>query len=503
MLDRQWLRAHPDVARAGAAKKKIDAPIDRFLALDQRRREVKTELDAKRAELNAVSKSIGALMGQGKRDEAEAAKARAKALSDAVREGEEEERRIDAEVAEVEAQIPNVPHESVPEGESEADNVVVRTWGEHPTFDFEPKPHWEICRDLGLVDFERGAKIAGSGFIVYTGLGARLQRGLIAFMLDHATLRRGYREVYPPYLVAAHCLEGTGDLPKFEEDLYKASDDLYLIPTAETPVTNLFRDEILSVDDLTMNFAAYSACFRREAGAAGKDTRGLQRIHQFDKVELVKYCLPEDSYHELEQLTADAESVLQLLEIPYRVSLMCGPEMSFKNSKQYDLEIWAPALNKHLEVSSSSNFEAFQARRMNLRFRRAQGEKPEFVHTLNASGVALPRLFASILENFQQPDGSVVLPEALRPYVGVERLVPDAVPKPMGRWSKPRSKSVDLTPREQDVALLVSDGFSNRQIADRLSISEQWVANVLRAVSQKLGTSNRTELALRVRSRYR
>ena len=286
----------------------------------------------------------------------------------------------------------------------------------------EPKPHWDIAASLGLLDFERAAKISGSGYALYTGWGARLQRSLFNFMIDHQTLRNGYREVYPPFVVNTASLIGTGQLPKFEEDLYKVDEDGYLIPTAEVPVTNMYRDEILSGDDLTIKHAAFSGCFRKEAGAAGKDTRGIQRMHQFDKVELVKFTRPEDSYDEHESLVRDAESVLQILGLHYRVVLLCGGDMSFSAAKCYDLEVWSPGVGKYLEISSCSNFLDFQARRAQIRFRRAAGEKPEFCHILNGSGLATPRLFSAIVETFQQPDGSVVLPEVLRPYVGTDRL---------------------------------------------------------------------------------
>jgi seryl-tRNA synthetase len=387
-------------------------------------RKQRTALNEHQAEQNRISKEIGALMGQGKREEAEAAKASVAKLKQQVLEGEARERALEAQLRELELQFPNLPHASVPDGKGSDENVVVRSWGEPPKFDAEPKPHWDLASSLALVDFERASKISGSGFAVYTGWGARLQRALINFMIDHQTLERGYAEVYPPYIVNRASLIGTGQLPKFEDDLFKVDDDLFLIPTAEVPVTNLYRDEILENWQLTLKNAAFSGCFRREAGAAGKDTRGIQRMHQFDKVELVKLTRPEESYDELELLVADAESVLQALGLHYRVSLLCTGDMSFSNAKCYDLEVWAPGVGAYLEISSCSNFEAFQARRANIRFRRAQGEKPEFVHVLNGSGLATPRLFAAILEQCQQPDGSVVLPEPIRRYVGTDVLAP-------------------------------------------------------------------------------
>jgi seryl-tRNA synthetase len=420
MLDRNLLRTSPDLVREGVRRKRTQAPLDDFLRVDEQYRALKTDLDQKRAEQNRISKSIGQLMAQGQREEAEQAKASVSELKRAIQEGEQREREFEHDLREIELRIPNVPHETAPEGDDSGQNVVVREWGEKPQLD--PVPHWDTADRLGLLDMERGSKVAGSGFAVYTGWGARLQRALIGFMIDHQTLQAGYREVYPPYLVNSASLIGTGQLPKFEEDLYKADEDRYLIPTAEVPVTNLYRDEILENDQLTLKMAAYSACFRKEAGAAGRDTRGIQRMHQFDKVELVKLTRPEDSYDELESLTRDAEAILQMLGLHYRVVLVCTGDMSFSNTKQYDLEVWAPGVGAYLEISSCSNFEAFQARRANIRFRREQGAKPEFVHVLNGSGLATPRLFAAILESCLQPDGSVLLPEPLRPYVGTDRL---------------------------------------------------------------------------------
>jgi seryl-tRNA synthetase len=416
MLDRELIRNHPDAVKAGIARKRLDPKIvDEFSRVD-------TENDEARAESNRLSKAIGQLMAQGRRDEAEDAKTKSKALKDAATDGEERERELEAELRRVELEMPNLPDESVPDGKDEADNVVVSTWGAVPVFSEEPQAHWDIADRLKLLDLPRGAKISGSGFPVYTGAGARFQRALFTFMIDHQTLRNGYREVYPPYIVNRASLVGTGNLPKFEEELYKVDEDLYLIPTAEVPLTNLYRDEILDAAELTIKLAGYSACFRKEAGAAGKDTRGIQRIHQFDKIEMVKFCLPENSYEELQSLTSDAEGVLQALGLHYRILEICTGDIGAKGSKQYDLEVWSPGIGRYLEISSCSNFEAYQSRRANIRFRRAQGEKPEHVHILNGSGLACPRLFSAILESFQQPDGSVLLPEVLRPYVGIDRL---------------------------------------------------------------------------------
>ena len=419
MLDRELLRRQPDLVREGISRKGMDpALVDVFLEADARWRAVHKELEEVQAEGNRVAKSIGALMAQGKREEAEAAKAQSRAMKERAPGLEAQDREAEAALRRIELDLPNLPHVSVPEGMTEEENVVVREWGAKPQGAFAP--HWEIAERLGLLDLPRGAKISGSGFAVYTGLGARLQRALFTFMIDHQTSKNGYSEVYPPYLVNSASLVGTGNLPKFEEDLYKADDDLYLIPTAEVPLTNLYRDEI--VDALPIKIAGYSGCFRKEAGAAGKDTRGLLRIHQFDKVEMVKFVRPEESYAELETLIADAESVLQALGLHYRVLELCAGDLGAKGCKCYDLEVWAPGVGRYLEISSCTNFEAYQSRRANVRYRPEAGAKPEYVHILNGSGLATPRLFAALLETGQQEDGSVRLPEILRPYVGTDRI---------------------------------------------------------------------------------
>lgn len=397
-------------------------PIAQWQQTYESWRTTKHSLDTSNQESNQTSKTIGQLMAQGKKEEAEQAKAQTQTLKASIKALEEAERALDAELRDLELSIPNLPHESVPEGNGEEDNVVVRSWGE-PKAGEAALPHWEIAEKLRLFDLPRGAKISGSGFVVYTGWGARLQRALFNFMIDHQTQRNGYAEVYPPYVVNTASLTGTGQLPKFAEDLYRVDDDLWLIPTAEVPVTNLYRDEILEADALPIRMAAFSGCFRREAGAAGKDTRGIQRVHQFDKVELVKLTSPDSSYDELEAMVKDAESVLQALNLPYRVSLLCGPEMSFSNAKCYDIELWSPGMSKFLEVSSCSNFESFQARRANIRFRRAAGEAPEFVHVLNGSGLATPRLFSALIETYFDPARGLVVPEVLRSYVGAD-LIP-------------------------------------------------------------------------------
>jgi seryl-tRNA synthetase len=426
MLDRALIRKEPETVRAGALRKGVNAPVDEFLAVDEKWRDAKHQLDVKNGEMNQVSKSIGALIGQGKKDEAEAAKRQTGELKAEIQRLEQLERDREAQLHEIELQFPNLPHPSVPDGDSPEQNTVVREWGDKPFFAEPPKSHIEICQELGLVDFEKGSKVSGSGFVVYTDRGSKLVRALYSWMLDYQTQNNGYTEMYPPFLVSSESLVGTGNLPKFAEDLYKTTDDLWLVPTAEVPVTNLYRDEIVDGTDLPIKLAAYTACFRREAGAAGRETRGLLRMHQFDKVELVKFVLPERSYEELETLTLDAEGVLQALGLHYRVLLLCAGDMGDKGCKCYDLEVWSPGENKYLEVSSCTNFEAYQSRRANVRFRRGPGEKPEFVHILNGSGLAVPRLFVALIESNRISNGDVVLPEPLWPYMGMEILRKDA-----------------------------------------------------------------------------
>lgn len=426
MLDRQVIRQNPEAVRLSARRKGVEAPVNEFVTKDTSWRQANREWETTQAQMNSVSKSIGVFMAQGKASEAEQAKKEAVELKSSVGELEERAKKLEAELRIVELKFPNLPHESVPDGKTAEENVVVREWGEKPFFAEPPKPHWEIAEEHGLIDFERASKISGSGFAVYRGLGAKLHRALIQFMLDHQVGNNGYDEVYPPALVTRESLIGTGNLPKFEEDLYKTNDDLYLIPTAEVPVTNLFRDEILEGTDLPVKLAAFTPCFRREAGAAGKDTRGILRTHQFEKVELVKFVLPEESYNELELLVVDAESVLQALGLHYRVLLLCAGDMGDKGCKCYDIEVWAPGEGRYLEVSSCTNFEAYQSRRANVRFRRGPGEKPEFVHILNGSGLAVPRLMVALLESYRLSDsGHVVLPEVLKPYMGLDVISSD------------------------------------------------------------------------------
>jgi len=423
MLDPKFIRADPEKVRDGIQDRQTDAAVlDEFLEADELRRRTLTEVEQLKALRNTVSEQISEMKRAG--EDAADEIARMREVSDRIKEMDSEVRDLEQRGERAALLIPNLAHETVPVGEDDKDNVIVRDWGEPPKFDFTPLPHWELATNLGLVDFERGSRMSGSGFILYTGLGATLERALINWMLDLHTGKHGYKEVFPPILVNRSSMIGTGQLPKFEFDMYRLpDDDLFLIPTSEVTVTNIYREDILDGKDLPICLTAYSPCFRREAGAAGKDTRGLLRVHQFDKVEMVKYTHPETSYDELEKLTNNAEAVLQGLELPYRVRLLCTGDMSFASAKTYDLEVWAPGVEQWLEVSSCSNCEDFQARRGNIRFRREPGAKPEFVHTLNGSGVALPRTVIAILENCQQADGSVVIPQILRPYMGGREVI--------------------------------------------------------------------------------
>ncbi len=424
MLDLQLLRDDPDRVRQAIRDKRTGDPsvVDRVLAVDERRRGAQTELQEAQTELNASSKQIGQLMGQGKRDEAQALIQRTNALKQRVKQLDEEPKRLEEEQRRLLLEIPNLPHPSVPVGATEADNEVAFEWGETVRFDFEPKPHWELAERHGLIDFERGAKVAGAGFPFYVGKGARLQRALVQLFLDLAG-EAGYTEMQPPLVVNEASGIGTGQIPDKEAMMYEAErDELFLIPTAEVPVTNFFRDEILDAADLPTKFAAFTPCFRREAGSYGKDVRGLNRLHQFDKVELVRFVHPDTSYDALESLREDAERAVRTLGLPYRRLLMCTGDMGFTQSKKYDLEVWSAGQERWLEVSSVSNFEAYQARRANIRFRPEDGGKPQFVHTLNGSGLALPRIVAALLENNQRPDGSVAIPEPLRPYTGFDSI---------------------------------------------------------------------------------
>ncbi|MCP1143173.1 serine--tRNA ligase [Lysinibacillus endophyticus] len=399
--------------------------LDEFEELDAKRRELIAKTEVLKAERNKVSEQIS-IMKRNK-ENADEVIARMRQVGDEIKELDTQLREVEEKFEYMMMRLPNIPHESVPVGTTEDDNVEVMKWGELPNFNFEAKPHWDLATDLQIVDFERAAKVTGSRFIFYRGLGARLERALMSFMMDLHAEEHGYEEMLPPVIVNRDSLTGTGQLPKFEEDVFKLADtDYFMIPTAEVPVTNFFRDEIIDGDMLPKGFAAYSACFRSEAGSAGRDTRGLIRQHQFNKVELVRFVKPEDSYDELEKLTGHAEKVLQLLGLPYRKLLMCTADLGFTAAKKYDLEVWMPTQNMYREISSCSNFEDFQARRANIRFRREQGAKPEYVHTLNGSGLAIGRTVAAILENFQQEDGSVIIPEVLRPYMGGKEVIAPA-----------------------------------------------------------------------------
>lgn len=425
MLDLRLLRNDPETVKDALRKRGDEtllSAIDEVLAQDESRRMAIAQVEELKARRNAVSKEVGALKRKG--EDADALILEMRAVGEKIQELDATVSSSEERIREILLGIPNMPHPSVPEGGEEA-NVVVREWGEKHTFPFEPKPHWELGEDLGILDLPRGAKISGSGFPLLKGKGARLQRGLVDYMLDLHTTQHGYQELRVPYLVTAESMTGTGQLPKFAEESYVTQrDELWLIPTAEVPITNLHRDEILSLEELPVRYTAYTPCFRREAGAAGKDTRGLLRVHQFDKVELVRYEVPERSLEALEELTGEAEAVLKALGLTYRVLLLAAGDLGASSAMTYDLEVWAPGVGKWLEVSSCSVFTDYQARRANLRFRRGSGEKPEFVHTLNGSALALPRLMVALLERYQEEDGSVALPEPLHDYVGFSRLDP-------------------------------------------------------------------------------
>ncbi len=425
MLDLKLVTDKPDEVRSRLAIRGQVAGVDELTRLGLRRRELIQEVERLRHD----NKQAGAEMKDlVKSDPESAAALRAK-----LKETSSRQKNIDSQLGKVEdelrallLEIPNLPHETVVAGKTEEDNPQIKTSGNPPQFGFSPRPHWEIGGDLGILDFARGAKLSGSRFTVMVGRGARLERALINFMLDLHTQEHGYTEVLTPFLVLREAMQGTGQLPKFEDDAFKTTDpEMFLIPTAEVPVTNLHRDEILDAEQLPLKYAAYTPCFRREAGAHGKDTRGLTRQHQFNKVELVQFVKPEDSYRVLESLTNDAEEVLTRLGLHYRIVSLCGGDLGFSAAKTYDLEVWMPGQQVFREISSVSNFEDFQARRAQIRFRRGKGKKPELVHTLNGSGLAIGRTLAAILENYQQADGSVIIPEALRPYTGFESIVAD------------------------------------------------------------------------------
>lgn len=421
MLDMKFLRNNYDEIKTKLEHRGEDlSELDTFGELDERRRTLIVETEQLKAKRNAATQEISKLKRE--KQDAEPAIKEMREVGDAIAALDKELREIEEKLERVMYSIPNIPHESVPIGEDEEDNVVHRTWGEQTAFNFEIKPHWDVATGLDIVDFERAAKVTGSRFVFYTGLGARLERALINFMMDYHSDNHGYREILPPYIVNRTSMTGTGQLPKFEEDAFKLEGtDFYLIPTSEVPVTNYYRDEILL--ELPKKYVAYSANFRSEAGSAGRDTRGLIRQHQFNKVELVHFVKPEESYETLETLTGHAEKILQELELPYRVMSMCTGDLGFTAAKKYDIEVWIPSQDTYREISSCSNFEDFQARRAGIRFRRETNGKPEYVHTLNGSGLAVGRTVAAILENYQQADGSVVVPKALVPYMGGKEVI--------------------------------------------------------------------------------
>jgi seryl-tRNA synthetase len=420
MLDIRFVRENPDKIREALKRRGESAELlDEILHIEQKRREVLRAVEDRRQQRNSISQQIGRLKQEGK--DASGIMAEAKKISDEITGMQEELRDLEESVMQRLLMIPNIPHDDVPVGKDDTENVEVRRWGEKPEFTFEPKNHWDIGEGLDILDFERAGKVAGARFVINKGAGAGLERALMNFMLNLHTQEHGYTEIFPPILVNKDSMTGTGQLPKFEEDLFKeTSKGFYLIPTAEVPVTNIHREEILNEEDLPIYYTAYTPCFRREAGSHGKDTRGMIRQHQFNKVELVKFTKPEDSYNELETLTANAEEVLKRLGLHYRVVSLCTGDLGFSAAKTYDLEVWFPAQQKFREISSCSNFEDFQARRAGIRFRRTGKKGTEFVHTLNGSGLAIGRTCAAILENYQQEDGSVIVPEALRHYMGID-----------------------------------------------------------------------------------
>ena len=416
MLSLQFIRENPDLVRDALDKRHDSAPIEEILSLDKQRRNLLAEVEALRARRNEVSKEIGKT-GEKPPQLIE----EMRHIGDRIKTLDEQVKSTDEQLNDLLLRVPNIPHPSVPEGMDESENRIVRSWGEAREFDFKPLPHWELGEKLGIIDFERGVKLSGSRFYVLRGRGAHLQRALISFMLDLHIQEHGYTEMYPPFMVKQECMVGSGNLPKFADNLYHdEEDDLWFVPTAEVPLTNLHRDELLPPGTMPLYYAAYTACFRREKMSAGKDTRGIKRGHQFDKVELYKFGAPDSSYEELEKMVNDAEEVCRRLGIPYRVLELCTGDLGFASTKSYDIEMWAPGCEEWLEVSSCSNCGDFQARRANVRFRPKQGARPQFVHTLNGSGLALPRVLIAVMENYQQPDGSITIPQALYPYTRFE-----------------------------------------------------------------------------------
>jgi len=424
MLDIKQVRANPEILIQALKKRGTTIALDEFLELDAKKRDLLFQSEQLKNKRNVVSEEVSRL--KKAKEDAENLILEMREVAQEIKNLDEKIKEYEEKMAEILLRIPNIPHESVPVGKNEEDNVEVKRWGVPREFNFQPLAHWDLGEKLDILDFERGVKISGTRFTVYKGLGARLERALINFMLDLHIEKHGYTEILPPFLVNSASMLGTGQLPKFEEDLFKCREgDLYLVPTAEVPVTNLHREEILEAKQLPISYTAYTACFRAEAGAHGRDTRGIIRQHQFNKVELVKFTKPEDSYQELEKLLQDAQEVLQLLRLPYRVVALCTGDLGFSSAKTYDIEVWLPSFNRYREISSCSNFENFQARRANIRYRAEGKGKVGFVHTLNGSGLAVGRTLAAILENYQQEDGTVLLPEVLRPYLrGAERIIP-------------------------------------------------------------------------------
>lgn len=421
MLDIKILRQEPERIKDALKKRNNSLDIEPAIELDKQRRAILTEVEQKKAEQNEISKKIPQMKKAG--ENTDSIFAEMKELSNEIKADDDKVREIDEQLRDFMLKIPNIPNPEVPVGADDSENVELRKFGTPREFDFETKAHWDIGTDLDILDFERGTKIAGTRFTVYKGLGARLERSVIQFFLNTHTEESGYKEVFPPYMVNRASMTGTGQLPKFEEDAFKVVNNGYfLIPTAEVPVTNLHRDEILDGNELPIKYSAYSACFRAEAGSAGRDTRGLIRQHQFNKVELVKFTKPEDSYDELEKLTHDAEILLQKLGIPYRVVCLSTGDLGFSSAKTYDIEVWMPSYGRYVEISSCSNFEDYQARRANIRYKNNPKDKAQFVHTLNGSGLAVGRTVAAILENFQNADGSVTIPEVLVPYMGRDKI---------------------------------------------------------------------------------
>lgn len=423
MLDSKFVRENPEVVDRSCANRNGSWDRERFMELEERRRSLIAEVETLQAERNAASKAIGELMREGKKDEAEAAKAEVASNKERIAELDDARDACEKELKDLLSGIPNIPDESVPVGKDESENPEIRRWGTPREFDFEPQAHWDLGPELGIIDFDRGVKLSGSRFYVLGGMGARLERALINFMIDmHA--KEGFKEWWMPVIANYDTLYGTGQLPKFEEDLFHVGEDMYLIPTAEVVLTNLHRDEILDADKLPLRYTAFTPCFREEAGSAGRDTRGIIRVHQFDKVEMVKFATPEQSMDELEHMTAEAEAVLKALDLPYRVITLCTGDMGFSAAKTYDIEVWLPSYNAYKEISSCSNCTDFQARRANIRYRDPENFKGNrFLHTLNGSGLAVGRTMAAIIENYQNEDGSITVPEALVPYMGgVERI---------------------------------------------------------------------------------